>query len=923
MTPNRSHKNSVFTLSLFLALAAVIFLLTPLDFTLLNPEKLFFSQASKDGVDITQRVGVFYKGVFLFAAIFTTVFWLLGKAFHIYRIPKKIADHLSLLSFAGLVCAGSFAMGYSDKSLIALLIGLVIMYSGISLATLKGYIPKPFNSPRLHSFSLLVAVQLSLVLHYIHYEFSLKQACLFFLLSYFIVLLLYGVLSSKLKLPKRRIFLYFSLCSLIGPSLMFGWETYFLFGEKLSPNVLAAIFMLGGALLLYLQLRNKGYNSTTLSYKILAPAGLISLLIHAFYQPFIAYNTELFELANPAISQMRLFAFGEIPLIDFMSSHMLSEQLPGYLYHLLFGYQGTQDFLVYNFLYPSLALICAYSILKKIIKPSLALLFLLIFPFNYFVFYPHLCFAIITFSAANAALKKQSIRAYLWLIAVLFASITWRIDLGVASLFAGSLYMLLFQIQKGNPAPLSKLLKTLAIAAAIAAAAILVVVALNGWGDLKNNFLQALGYVAGSQAHGYSGMGDINSHNFALFHYFLPLLSFTGIAWLFVNYQQKSRSLNQIQEYALKASIFFYLVHIGNFSRALVRHGFLESSDTSSSSTFYLASALAIVYIIGKKNAASRFKYLVGSCFFLVLLIRHFGLENQPIYAIDLLTSKSGKWIAQLENPDRSGRIISKQNNEQKQALLHFLRTHLKEDESFIDFSNTPMLYYELQRNIPSYFCQGIQNIVSEETQDRFVAGLDLKKLPFVVYANEPRGFWDATDGVENELRYASVAEFIYQNYRPIGTVGSHQLWKRKDLISDTLSHYPCPTFFDYRNMAAINAQYFHNDGSQELHLEEHQEITENRVKIRKQWNSLLRNNTLYLELNIEEPIEGKQTGVDLVSNSGRVIKLAFLMKAQQNSYFIRLSNLYEFHIHDLAEITIHSEARCHKIALWSKEHEN
>ena len=45
---------------------------------------------------------------------------------------------------------------------------------------------------------------------------------------------------------------------------------------------------------------------------------------------------ELFELANPVASQMRMFVFNEIPVIDFMSSHMFSEQLFETFYNCIF-----------------------------------------------------------------------------------------------------------------------------------------------------------------------------------------------------------------------------------------------------------------------------------------------------------------------------------------------------------------------------------------------------------------------------------------------------------------------------------------------------------------------------------------------------------------------------------------------------------
>lgn len=76
---------------------------------------------------------------------------------------------------------------------------------------------------------------------------------------------------------------------------------------------------------------------------------IIGITCFAFYKPFIEQPTDMFELANPANGIMRLFQFHEWPIFQALGSHMLSEQVFGYLYCLLNGYDGTCSFLIYNF----------------------------------------------------------------------------------------------------------------------------------------------------------------------------------------------------------------------------------------------------------------------------------------------------------------------------------------------------------------------------------------------------------------------------------------------------------------------------------------------------------------------------------------------------------------------------------------------
>ena len=132
------------------------------------------------------------------------------------------------------------------------------------------------------------------------------------------------------------------------------------------------------------------------------PSALLTFLLLIYYNPILEQPHELFELANPALSQMRLYSFGEIPFVDFLTSHMFSEQFYGILYHSLFGYAGSLDFLVYEFFHLVLFYFLIYYFLLKLLKsPFLALLFIISFPFLTNLFHVYLFFSILLFFAVR------------------------------------------------------------------------------------------------------------------------------------------------------------------------------------------------------------------------------------------------------------------------------------------------------------------------------------------------------------------------------------------------------------------------------------------------------------------------------------------------------------------------------------------
>ena len=61
--------------------------------------------------------------------------------------------------------------------------------------------------------------------------------------------------------------------------------------------------------------------------------------------------------------------------------------------------------------------------------------------------------------------------------------------------------------------------------------------------------------------------------------------------------------------------------------------------------------------------------------------------------------------------------------------LKSFLDKNVPQPATFLDFSNTPMLYFYTQRNVPSYFNQYMQNTV-----DGYLQRENLKKLSATMF---------------------------------------------------------------------------------------------------------------------------------------------------------------------------------------------
>jgi hypothetical protein len=233
--------------------------------------------------------------------------------------------------------------------------------------------------------------------------------------------------------------------------------------------------------------------------------------------------------------------------------------------------------------------------------------------------------------------------------------------------------------------------------------------------------------------------------------------------------------------------------------------------------------------------------------------------------------------------------------------LKSFMDTHFK-DQTFIDFSNTPMLYFYLQRQVPSYFNQYLQNTVTDYLQQENIQLLEQIKPPVTLFSWVPSTWWDAPDGVPNPLRYTYLTNYIYANYKPYTTLNRHSVWLRKDIA---LNNTKAPAVdsaetFAIRTYSLKKLAYLLGKGKQgtstliqtwerQAAMTAHTAIT----------NSISRNKIVMLEAIITNPHPEPVKMVFNYSEKGNV-KGAYDFEVtagtQQAKYVIPISSQYNWH---------------------------
>jgi hypothetical protein len=92
------------------------------------------------------------------------------------------------------------------------------------------------------------------------------------------------------------------------------------------------------------------------------------------------------------------------------------------------------------------------------------------------------------------------------------------------------------------------------------------------------------------------------------------------------------------------------------------------------------------------------------------------------------------------------------------------------------------MLHYYAEKEVPSFFFQNPQNVHSMTLQQDWTSRMQGWKVPLVLFRHDPPDWWDATDGVQNEMRHCIIALYIRKNYRFETKVGGYEIWKRKSV---------------------------------------------------------------------------------------------------------------------------------------------
>ena len=525
----------------------------------------------------------------------------------------------------------------------------------------------------------------------------------------------------------------------------------------------------------------KTVNKNTASLSLLALVFGLSLLP---FQPPLIFGTGFFhinESANHDIPISDFLNFGKIPLFENFPGHGLH----GVISSIAYGWI-TSDYLGAIFtpwrdwLYGAFCIMALFCFIKSISNGLVAAAVAVLMP--YFVM-PYLSFLTSYSLIGLAALLpfslflKTSKKSYLAItVLISLFLVSYKLDIGFAFLagFVCSSFCVRIFCKK-------RIVSGVLLYFGLGIAAVFVIfLSVCLLKDIDPLFrIQEFLSTASSDEHwGHAGNGDTEKVLYPVVYFVIPTLSVVCLIVAII-----FRTKFTAAEFGVLMCLLF--AYYANFPRMLVIHNFMQYGMFPMITIWLWTIPIALSLLISKLFQS---KSLFVLCLTIFVLVIYAYYQNNTFYSESPLQYAVGRAesLSDEVKPDirknavssvfsRGTRVVYDEAGSDHLFHASEIRTVadmlLSPGESFIDFTNQSAAYAWSRRENPTYTVQPPSMLSGELGQKLFVKGIEAR-IDSVPIAIMPAHIsWVYTldyGGMSNNIRHYIVAEWIYNNYRPL-----------------------------------------------------------------------------------------------------------------------------------------------------------
>lgn len=646
--------------------------------------------------------------------------------------------------------------------------------------------------------------------------------------------------------------------------------------------IILFILVFSAILLLAIRKNKRSFHIKNEFYFFIFPVMLVGIVLRAYYAPYLAHTTEMFEFANPANGIVNTLIFNQIPFVDYLTAHAMSDTVFGFIYTLFHGFNWTTDFEAYHFLYLIFFYLASYFLFLRCFgKNPVSIVLVLLFPYLYILLNKDFFLIIFQIFIIYNLFKSYTTKKLISLFIITILGCLWRFDIGLPMALISVITVVICLLQNRNKQTLKSVIFT--SSGFIGLFLILALVFyLRSSETFIAHFKQSINFLTCNQAHAHE---DYHSGNNRMDFYHYTLFPIIGAFIVFMIIIGRNFFFSKKNLFVSTSIMVFVLTYFFNFQRGVTRHSLFEGGDSFTSIFIYMAIGL-FIYLLIRKNTYSRYLFLI---------IISFLCYNFKYRSVEGLTSL----LYSYEKKQKLPELMSFNNISQPYLydnLKKFMDENFEPDATFIDLSNSPMLYFHTQRKVPSYFCQNLQNTVTSYLQEETIKLYNNTSLPVAILTSRPPTWFDSTDGVANSLRYNLITKYIYENYKPFYIIDNYEIWLDKDLNLDKPSvPYTdiTPLIFShnlilYPYLLGSDKDYKNNDGPI-LSINNHERFD-------LSLPTPVKNKTLYISINIPPVNNTGEAFLYFYSKGEKIGHIQFRVKENCNSqqYIIPIDYIYD-----------------------------
>lgn len=515
----------------------------------------------------------------------------------------------------------------------------------------------------------------------------------------------------------------------------------------------------------------------------------------AWYYPQHELPRDLFEPANPTLFVQQFFDFGRIPFLETFNAHGLADSFWSFVYRFLHG--GSDEvFGMYEFLNRALAAALIYAVLRRITGNAYLAFFIVAFsPFRVAMFPVYCELALTSYFVLSWFLARPNLKRVVALAFYCVFVFLWRLDIGAANLVAVAVTLGLHWFTGASTRPRWR---DLVFGGAICGAACAIpLLTLAAWRDVSVPplLLRLSHIVDSSQGFGIAVapvVDSIVSFHLAVFP-LVVLAVLAGVVVLWIARPDRARAKAPIVLFLCFAGAYYF----ANYQRGLVRHTFSEPGNVYLLS-FGFATLAAATLLAPWRNETTKALGFLGAAAFLAGC---FGLEgpdpvrvggHEAVYERAERHRRTHFHLAHV--PWRIDRTPTSPFLEQHHygAVREFVSESLAPEQTFLDLTNSPMLYAITHRRSPHYLNhlylahdEWLQKDAAQEFRRHDIpvvfAWMDRELAARDRVESNRHNFGDT---VLNNVRHWFLHEWLHRHYEPWRTVQRWETWRRKDWLS-------------------------------------------------------------------------------------------------------------------------------------------